>query len=762
MAANDQAVLIELTVEGESLDVEFVQGTLAISELFCFWAHVVPPTTAKLRLDAFLRKEFVLTITSQLSEVLRVQGVVGACDIEQDNGAWGYVLELLPKAHLRTARRNHRVFQHATVQTIVDTVLTGTDRGVGTVKWTLSSDNPLPERVYVAQTGETDWDFVKRMLADEGCYFYFEFGEEETALVIATSSKSAPAIESDAKVLLRNDTGTTQSRQAVSMPELGPLAGLFQPHHRRRLATDQVRLRDYNAQNPRLNLDATHCFQSSWREYYDCPGRFLEPEAGERRARLTGEALRATQEQFFGDTNSPRLVPGYQFSLIEEAADETGVGYLVTELSVFARRGKIGNESGRRARKCGPGLRLVIQGVPMTTPYRTAVPRPRVVAGPQTAVNVGPKDEEIYSDAHGYVRAQFYWDREGKHNETACTLMRVGQFPLAGSMMLPRIGWDQLVGFTAGDVDAPVVLGHLYDSVAKVPYSLPENKTRTAWQTATTPHKGTANEIRYEDKSGAEEMFLNASYDMTYEVGKDASVTVGVDQSTEIGVNQTVKVGANQSLTVGGAQDVSIGATETLTVSGARTYSINGNDTESVGVARTVTATAGAALDVTGARSLTAGAMMMTAATMAVERMAVGSTSITVGGAWISAAVAGMDCAASGASKELIGGAKIQAAGKTIGTEVHGKLSQTVGGALINAAGGNVSESSGAKLEVTVGGAMVMAGPKIVIEAEKKLVIKVGGTTLTMTPSKIHLKSPSLASPGATISKTGSTVNHNP
>ncbi|MGC4070372.1 MAG: type VI secretion system tip protein TssI/VgrG [Polyangiaceae bacterium] len=526
------------------------------------------------------------------------------------------------------------------------------------------------------------------------------------------------------------------------------------------MTTDQVRLRDYNAKKPTLKLDVTQKFESSWREHYDFPGRFDALAAGERRARLLGEALRANQSEILGHTNSPRLVPGHQFKLLENDEGE-GTGYFITDLTVTARRGEGTTESARRSRKSRLGLSLLVRAIPATTPYRPKAVGPRFAAGIQTAVNVGPKGDEIFSDDKGYVRTQFYWDREGKRNETASTFMRVGQFPLAGSMMLPRIGWDQVVGFTSGDVDSPVVLGHLYDSVAKVPYPLPENKTRTAWQTATTPSNGTANEIRFEDKAGSEEIFLNASYDMSYDVGKDSSVTVGVDQSTDIGVNQTVKVGSNQSLTVGGKQDVSIGAAETLTVSGARTYSITGNDSETVGAVRSVTTSGGAAIDVDGGRSLTAGALMMTAATMGVSRQALGSASVTVGGAWISAAVAGMEVAAAGASKELVGGAKIEAAGKAVALAAQGKSAQTVGGALINAAGKDVSDASDANLELKVGGALVMAGPKVLIEAKKKLVIKVGGTTLTITPSKIHLKSPSLASPGATISKTGSTVKHN-
>src|SRR6185436_264741 len=114
---------------------------------------------------------------------------------------------------------------------------------------------------------------------------------------------------------------------------------------------------------------------------------------------------------------------------------------------------------------------------------------------------------------------QHYWDREGKRDDKASTWMRVGQFPLGGSMILPRIGWDMLIGHHEGDIDRPAVVTHLYDGEHPVPYALPANKTRTAFQTATSPGGGSTNEMRFEDKAGSEEIFLNASKDMNVVVG---------------------------------------------------------------------------------------------------------------------------------------------------------------------------------------------------------------------------------------------------
>lgn len=758
--------LLKMTIGGQSVDVESVAGTFAMSSLFCVTARLIPSTSTKVELAALCDKEFELTISPGFEDAdgshnrLHLTGIVHCGRVDQDNGAWSYELKLYPRVFRLTETKRHRVFQKKTVQVVVDEVL-----GSGVADWRVA-DAGLQKHAYIAQFAESDWDFVERLLVDEGLSYYFVFGEGETKLVIAANSSAAPPIPGDSTVEFQLDAGSSQSTNDGT-------AVLIAPRTRRRVGTDEVRLRAHNPTSGQPHVSAKYAPSSSWRQYYDACGRFEDDAGGARLARITHEAMSAMREVVEAQTNCVRLIPGHKFTFTEPEGDFHGrfagfssqgttTEYLVTGMTIRARRGALAEQAARHRRRGSAGLSVEVTLIPATTPYRSAVPVARLAPGPQTAIVVGRSGEELNSDEQGRVQAQFYWDREGALDHTAGTFMRVGQFPLAGSMMQPRIGWDQLVSYVAGDVDMPIVLGHLYDGVKKVPYDLPANKTRTAWQTATTPSNGTSNEIRYEDKAGAEEMFLNASFDMTQEIGKDSNVKVGVNQTTDIGVNQTVSIGANQSLQITGSQEVDIGAMEALTVSGTRTRMIGGSDTEKIGVARMVTVTGGATMDADGGRSVSAGAIMLTAAGMSVDRTVIGKSSITVGGAWISAAASGVECVTGGSSKETIGGAKLQAGAAGVAVNVKGKLSQTVGGALISAAGKNVGETSAAALEVQVGGAMVMAGPKITIEAKSKLVIKVGGTTLTMTPSKIHIKSPSIASPGATIAKTGSTVNHNP
>jgi type VI secretion system secreted protein VgrG len=229
--------------------------------------------------------------------------------------------------------------------------------------------------------------------------------------------------------------------------------------------------------------------------------------------------------------------------------------------------------------------------IPLSTPYRPArvTPKP-VIYGPQTATVMAPEGspaEEIHTDKHGRCRLRFHWDRsEMTHDKSSCW-MRVGQLQTSGSLALPRIGWEVLVEFLEGDPDRPVVTGRLYNGMFMPPYALPEGRTRTALRSNSTPGGGGVNEIRFEDKAGAEEIAISSQFNtntaaannrdrkisnnQTVVVGNNADITVGADSKVEIGsgwshttTNQTIAVGGNRKLEVNAVYGLTTGSATTM------------------------------------------------------------------------------------------------------------------------------------------------------------------------------------------------------
>lgn len=735
------ARVVDLSVEGTDIEVAHLQGTLAMSRSYLLSANAFVRGDAP-SADDLLGKKYDLTLTDAHGDALPIHGVVMAVTRHSGDVLEGGRFELLlgsPVAPL-TLGRDSRVFQEMTVVDIVTKVL---DKGaVSDTEWRTSAS--YATRPYTAQYRESDWDFVERLLEEEGIYYWFEHDEGASKIVFGDDSTGAAPIDGTSELLFRDNTQMGATDAAVQRLT-----------KRARVRHQAVRLRDYNFDKPKLLLDEKA--GDGALELYDFPGRFAVPADGKRLAQVRLEELTASKVVVSGDVTTTRLRTGRTFDVSEHPIDSLSGSYFATKVSYAANEARSGSSGGLE------GLQIHWEAIPLETPYRA--PRTARVtrdpAGPETGVVAGPPGEEIHPDKSGRIRVQFYWDREGEKDDKASTWMRVGQFPLGGSMVLPRIGWDVLVHHVEGDVDYPYVSTHLYDGQFPVPYALPGNKTRTSWQTATTPGGGSSNEVRFEDKKGSEEVFVNASKDMNVVVGDNKMEKVGVDLEETIGSNLDETIGANRKLGIISNQDVTIGASESLTVSGSRSVVVGGSESTSIGASRSVTVTMGSSLDATGGRTLTVGGSMTGISALGVNRLVLGTANITVGGAWISAAATGLAFLTGGAVAETVGGAKIGAGAAGCSVSVKGAAAETVGGAYVIAAAGNVGEGATGRLAFTVGGAMLANAPTIEIEADSEISIRVGGASLTIKSSSIEIKAPTIAAPGATIKKKASKIEHN-
>jgi type VI secretion system secreted protein VgrG len=185
---------------------------------------------------------------------------------------------------------------------------------------------------------------------------------------------------------------------------------------------------------------------------------------------------------------------------------------------------------------------------------------------------VGPSGEEIWTDANGSVMVQFPWDRQGNNDEKSSCWIRVSQIWAGksfGALVLPRVGQEVVVGFLEGDPDRPLVVGSVYNGDQTPAISLPDDKTQSGVKTRSSKggSASNANELRFEDKMGSEEVLLHAEKDLTIEVENNETRTVTKDRTTKIGNNdsetvskdRTTKIGNNDSETVSKDQTIDVG-----------------------------------------------------------------------------------------------------------------------------------------------------------------------------------------------------------
>ena len=408
------------------------------------------------------------------------------------------------------------------------------------------------KREFCVQYRETDYNFVHRLLEEEGLFYYHQYTNGTHKLVVKEAPESA----------------------TVEVPFAAErrTAAAVQPDHitswavSREIQPGRYTVDDFNEIKPTRPLtsefrapDQPHDLSNY--EIFDYPGEFREPDEGQHYARLRLQELHARYEQFSGAGNTRLVAPGKLLKIDHPLDRYKGCKYLITSVSYTASAGDLSSTSPASDFNCA------ITAIDSGTPYRPArvTPKP-VIQGPQTAIVVGPKNQEIWTDEHGRVKVQFHWDRYSKTDENSSCWVRVSQ-PIAGGkwgfLGLPRIGHEVVVEFLEGDPDRPLVTGSLYNGELKPPYKLPDHKTRTGLKTHSAD-KGTPdnfNELRFEDKKGAEEIYIHAEKDKTIRtkemrtewVGKESHLIVKENVLEQLDADHhiTLKHDRNEKLTEG-------------------------------------------------------------------------------------------------------------------------------------------------------------------------------------------------------------------
>ncbi|HEY1418567.1 MAG TPA: type VI secretion system tip protein TssI/VgrG, partial [Myxococcaceae bacterium] len=499
---------------------------------------------------------------------------------------------------------------------------------------------------------------------------------------------------------------------------------------RRAVASDAVVTKDYDLRRPKVDLTAKkEAEESRGREVYLHPGGFLEEAEGKRRARARLEELRRGAFVFEGGTSCTRLQAGRTFSLQSTPHALASIDHLAVRVRhrVFTE-----GEGDDRIHL----YENAFSSIPADVPWRPARKEKPVVRGPQLAVVTAPSGEEIHCDDYGRVKVRFLWDQDGPKDDKSSTWLRVGQVALGGALVLPRHGFEVLVDFEQGDVDRPFVAGHLYNGEAMPPYQLPGDKTRSTFQSATTSGGPGANELRFEDSAGAEEIFFNASKDFVLSAPNDAHETVGNDR--------TVKVGASRKVTVGQDHRANVASDRKLTVAGSMDVNVAGNLSDGVGGSETVKVGGVRKVEVGGDETTTVkgnldrkvAALEAVTAIIGLQRTTVGSSTVTVGAAWAELVAGSRKSACGGNRTETTGAVKlVKASGSKVGAD--GNVTVNAAGAYATKCAGNRTDSGGGPAAITAAGAFSVKAENINIEGKAAVNLIVGSSVISLTAGGI-------------------------
>ena len=187
--------------------------------------------------------------------------------------------------------------------------------------------------------------------------------------------------------------------------------------------------------------------------------------------------------------------------------------------------------------------------------------------GPQTAVVVGPKGQEIYTDKYGRIKVQFFWDREGKKDENSSCWIRVAEMWAGknwGMVATPRIGQEVVVEFLEGDPDRPLVTGRVYNAEQMPPYKLPDKKNISGTKSNSTIGGGGYNEFYFDDTKGQELINTHAQKDMNTKVLNNQTLAVCADREILVKKDEREQVNGTHHITVKGDRNEKVVGTESL------------------------------------------------------------------------------------------------------------------------------------------------------------------------------------------------------
>ncbi|MCK6952872.1 type VI secretion system Vgr family protein [Enterobacter bugandensis] len=542
-------ITVQLPVEG--LLFWKLTGREAMSESFALTLTVLG-TDARIDRSKLLGQPVTVTIPTQSlltsryinGKITRV--AVSAVELTGTRYAV-YQLTVEPDLWPMKRDRNLRIFQGQTVPQIVKTLL-------GEHQVNVEDKLTGSYRVwdYCVQYQESSLDFISRLMELEGIAYHFRHDADKHTLVLTdAATQHQPFSGYEVIPYHQTPSGGSTDEEGISQWALedSVTPGIYS-------------LDDYDFRKPNAWLFQAQQNPASPKpgsiDVYDWPGRFVDKGHGEFYARIRQERWQVEHQQIQATATAAGIAPGHTFTLTNAPFFSDNGEYLVTAAGYHFEENRYASGEGETIH------RTDFTVIPSAVVYRpvqsTAWPR---TYGPQTAKVVGPKGESIWTDKYGRVKVKFHWDRLAKGDDTSSCWVRVSSAWAGqgyGGVQIPRVGDEVVVDFINGDPDRPIITGRVYNDASMPPWALPAAATQMGFMSRS---KGgsvdNANALRFEDKAGAEQVWIQAERNMDTSVKNDETHSVGGARSHYVKKNELHRVEANQTQAVKGGTEILTG-----------------------------------------------------------------------------------------------------------------------------------------------------------------------------------------------------------
>jgi len=568
----NRSISVKTSLDFDTLLFHRMSTTETLGGLFAFELDLLS-VESEIKFQQMLGQSMTAQYQRQDKEIRFFNGIVSQFSQAGSHGdLFVYRATLRPWFWFLTRTADSRIFQNKTVPDIIrevfkehgysdfEEVLTGTYR-----EW----ENCVQYR-------ETDFNFISRLLEQEGIYYYFKHEEEKHTLVLADSVNAHEAVSGYEEVpYFPPEKSERRERDHLSQWSVN-----------QNVQPGIYTLNDFDFKKPKASLLVNASFGREHElanyEIYDHPGEYQNSGDGEGYARTRIEELQAQYEHVQGAGNAAGLISGCLFTLTNYfSREDQNREYLIT--SETCHIGPQEYESRFKADNdvlFSTNITAIDSQQQFRTPRNT--PKP-IVQGPQTAIIVGKPGEEIWTDEYGRVKVQFHWDRYSEGDENSSCWVRVSH-PWAGknwgAIAIPRVGQEVVVSFLEGDPDRPIITGRVYNDDNMPPYDLPTNATQSGIKTRSskggTPNN--FNELRFEDKKGSEEVCIHAEKDFNTQVENNYNIEIENDASQKVTNNKSITIGVNHTESIGGDMSLKIDRSKSTEILGNNSCQITGSN----------------------------------------------------------------------------------------------------------------------------------------------------------------------------------------
>ncbi|MFV8749211.1 type VI secretion system Vgr family protein [Nannocystaceae bacterium ST9] len=657
-------------------------------------------------------------------------------------------VEVVPALHLLSQRVDTRLWQNAKVPDVIKEVIEGAFADYERTLESTMLAAEYPEREYIVQYHESDFDFVSRLMEEEGITYWFDHesggGKEVMVLEDSTDNYTDVAtIDDNPELQIISDRAENAEVESIQYFDWT-----------RELTSTAVYQRVFDWLTPTVPIEANGPADGESdaddrglrREVYH-HGRFVEADPAPRTIRkLLHRKQRDKLARGFGNVTG--FFPGRKFKIVDHQRPDLDQEYLLRRIVHTADCPEVvQGEAPPDAPRYQNRFECMV--LDAANPFRPApiTPKPKIY-GPQTAIVTGPDGEEIHTDEHGRIKVRFDWDRVNALTDDTSMWIRVAHHwagPGFGTFFVPRIGMEVVVEFLEGDPAKPLVSGCVYNGDNAISVGVPDNKTQSTIRTKSSPASDGYNELRFEDAAGSEEIFLHAQ--------KDFNETVENNHSTTVHGSQTQRVDGNQSNSVGGDQSESITGNATLSIDKNRTVTIKGSQAVTILGGQGNSGVNGSKLGITGDYKVDA--------SNTIEIQAPTHIKLTCGGSSIMMTPGKIEITAGGKATVVLDANALMksAAGSKVLLDPNALTSSSAGSKVLLDGNATMTATGGAQLLLDGNANMTSSGGSQVLLDGNALVSGAGTSTVTAPTSTLAGKGGSVEAAAAGVTVGGAKVD---